>query len=222
MAGFRHFSSVVVASACIAAAMAGCWSAPDEELTEQTKQIKTIQSLAKKESDEAVDRVMEFTNAPDRMTARTAVWALGQMKSPRATKKLEDVAKRHPEGEIRFEAVTALSFKTPDEARPVLRQVVERDPDPNVRGAAAAAFGQVGTLDDVEFLSKALAGDESVVVQSRAVAAVERLVGVRFRFDPTAPAEVRREVINRLRHYAPLIAEKQKHKRKVAQNRSPP
>jgi len=221
MAGFRHFSSVVVvASVLIATAMTGCSSAPDEELTEQSKQIKTIQDLAKKESDEAVDRVMEFANAPDRMTARTAVWALGQMKSPRATKKLEEVAKHHPEGEIRFEAVTSLSFKTPDEARPVLKQVVECDPDPDVRGAAAAAFGQVGTLDDVDFLAKALAGDESVVVQSRAVAAVERLVGVHFQFDPTAPAEVRREVINRVRQYAPLIAEK--HKRKVTRNRSPP
>jgi hypothetical protein len=87
--------------------------------------------------------------------------------------------------------------------------MVQSDQTPDVRAEAAASLGNVGSVADVDVLVGAVesaSAPEDLPVESRAMGAIERLVGVTFYYDPKAPPAERRKAIDRMRMVAKAAA----------------
>ena len=112
----------------------------DESLTVK---LAAIWALGRIESRESV-AALETVAADREPRVRSSVaWALGQIESPSAvnvlTRMLDDA-----DTTVRINAALALGQIESSEAIPALTRVLERDQDPRVRRAAAAALGNIG------------------------------------------------------------------------------
>jgi HEAT repeat protein len=195
------------------AALAGCAEkAGDVESKDRSARLQGVRQLAAEDSAEAVARIERAASHPDALTAIEAVRVLGASPRPQARQALRKVIAEEPRAPVRREAVIFLGQRPKDrvgdEDLEVLRRVVVRDPDPRVRSDAAAALGTVGGLADVKLLVDVATTDEDLLVQSRAVRAIEDLLDLRFKYDSKAPAAEREAALRRVRDLAPAIAEK--------------
>jgi HEAT repeat protein len=198
--------AVCPALAVIVAAMAGC-SEPSEQLTssDPTVAISALRACRTEAGDEVVERVARVVARPDTRVATEAVRSLGRMRTPRAVRALVRIAhsanERRPA--IRREAVVQLGRRRKNpEAVAAIEQAVQADPDPHVRAVAATSLGWQRSMDHVPLLVEVAEADADPMVQACAVSAVERLVGIRFRYDPHATPEERREALARVRRMA--------------------
>jgi hypothetical protein len=182
---------------------------------DQTERIRGLNQLAREGTEEAEVLIEQAASHEDPRTAIEAVKILGRSPQPRAREALLKVVAEEVRVPVRREAVVLLGQLPKQAVRSedleVLRRVVMRDPDPQVRSDAAAALGTVGGLADVKLLvevATTATGDGELVLQCRAVRAVEDLLDMGFKYDPKAPLEQRQEALARVREYAPAIAEK--------------
>ncbi len=190
--------------------VAGC--GPDA--TEETRKLRHVRDLGK---DEAVEELAQVVNDENEALAIEAVVSLGRAgRSERrraARRVLYSVADKDERPRVRQAAVRAISrAPTPDEgprSRQVLRRLAQVDPAPRVRAEACDALGEVGTLEDVEFLVGVATGpNQELIVESRAVAAVEGLLDITFNYDSRAADSERRAALRRIKELAPAIARK--------------
>ena len=211
-------AAILVPLGVFGLALAGC-SDPAEKLksADPAVCIEGLRQLARRESDEAVDRILGAANHPDEMVAVEAVRTLGDMRNPKATAAIGQVASQNKRAAVRQEAVIQLGRREGPEALVVLRKVVQVDPDPRVRGGALTAIVRQRSLGDVPLLVRVAESDGDLLVQTQAVGAVERLVGIRYRFNPSAPPEARQRVLEAVRLSAERAAVELEKRRREAE-----
>ncbi len=196
-------------AACSAAlmvvALTGC-SDPSDNLNSSDRDVcrEALWACASSSSDEVVESVAQVVASDDTMLAVEAVRTLGRMRTGRAVEVLGEVASgaRDKRDAIRQEAVVQLGRQHGPEVLKVLRQVVKVDHDPRVRVAAVTSLSWHESLQDVPLLVEVAETETDPVVQARAVGAVEKLVSLRFGYDPAASAEERQKAIVRMRRKA--------------------
>jgi HEAT repeats len=88
--------------------------------------------------------------------------------------------------EVRRTVTFALGELADEDAVKVLRQVVESDPEPIVRGEAVDALGKIGGRSAVSAIGRASVADLSVEVRLRAIGALTALA----RAEPSASQDV--------------------------------
>jgi HEAT repeat protein len=184
-------------------------SAQGLEAPDAKDRRKALTALAKEDSESAAEKVSKMVAHEDLATAGDAVWALGRMTNPRATEVIRQVALRDARPTIRREAAVAMGQRPSEASVKILRQMVQSDQTPDVRAEAAASLGNVGSVADVDVLVGAVesaSAPEDLPVESRAMGAIERLVGVTFYYDPKAPPAERRKAIDRMRMVAKAAA----------------
>jgi len=197
------------ALACLT--LAGC-SDPtaDLESGDADETVQALRRCAKTPSEQVVERVAAVVSHEDTMVAAEAVRNLGRMDHPKAVRTLTDVAggKTDRRSALRQEAVIQLGRRREarQEVLPVLREILKGDPDPRVRGAAAVSISRQRSLVDVPLLMETAETETDAVVQARAVRAVERLVGLTFGYDPSAPKAEREAALRRMRRVATRAA----------------
>lgn len=196
---------------CVAAvawlALAGC-SDPSADLDsgDANETIKALRACAEDADEETAKRVADVVSHEDTMVAAEAVRSLGRMRQGVAVEALKQVAsgqkdRRTP---LRQEAVIQLGRQrqAKEEVLPVLREILQRDPDPRVRGAAAVSLAKQKSLHDVALLMEVAENETDRVVQAQAVGAVERMVGLKFGYDPSASKAERDAALERMRRFA--------------------
>ncbi|MFO8011960.1 MAG: HEAT repeat domain-containing protein [Phycisphaerae bacterium] len=188
-------------------ALAGC-SDPtvDLESGDSKETIAALRECADAASEKVAERVEEVVSHEDTMVAAEAVRTLGRMRHPRAVDALKKVAAGDKErrSALRQEAVIQLGRQrdAKEKVLPVLRDILQRDPDPRVRGAAAVSISKQKSLHDVALLMEVAENETDRVVQAQAVGAVERMVGLKFGYDPSAPKAERDAALERMRRFA--------------------
>lgn len=196
----REAAIVVAAIVGLGLAPVGC-SEPSEDLTasEREKRIEAVRVLGREDDPESVDQLTEAVSHPDEITATEAVRAIGRSRSRSATETLARIARQEDRPRVRLEATVQLGQREDPQAAEALRWVVKNDDRPSVRGAAAAGLAQVGGVRDILMLVETAEREESVIAESQAVGAAERLLGIRFGYNSRAPREERKKVIARVR-----------------------
>ena len=211
-----HFLAYVVLAVISSGLIVGggC-SDPSEQLDspDALKRIEAIRALGKQGGSAAAEGLAKAAGHEDAMTARAAVLALSSINHPSARAALKEVVASDPRGSVRALGVMALARAARDaaarkEAAEVMRRVVRGDQAEMVRAEAAGALGKVGSVEDVDLLVEVTGMDRSKMVISRAAGAVDRLLGVKFRYDPSAPRKKREERLRVIREVAPAIARK--------------
>jgi HEAT repeat protein len=209
----RHAALIILAAigAAGAAFLSGCGDpTADLDSGDAATTVKALRECAKIDSENVATKVAGIVEHEDTMVAAEAVRSLGRMDRPVARKALRDVATgaREKRGAVRQEAVIQLGRQDDPEVLPVLRQVVQADPDPSVRAAAATSIARQRSLPDVALLVEIAEKETDPIVQARAVGAVERLIGLKFGYDPKDPPELRRKALLRMRSIALAAAAK--------------
>ena len=195
----------VAALACLT--MAGC-SDPTVELNsaDADETIQALRDCAKTPGEKVIERVAEVVSHEDTMVAAEAVRSLGRMRHPQAVDVLNDVAggTKDRRSALRQEAVIQLGRQREarEQVLPVLREIIKVDPDPRVRGAAAVSISRQQSLLDGALLIEVAENETDRIVQAQAVGAVERMVGLRFGYDPSGPKAERDAALRRMRRFA--------------------
>ena len=186
----------------------GCSESSSEKVqsADQAKRVEGLRELSQERSGAALDVVKGAIGHEDAVTARAAVRAAGRMAGEESRAALEKTVRDDRRPEVRREAALALSGSRGPSLVASLRKVIETDPSPQVRAGAAISLGRVGGLDDVEFLVGVAQQDTDIEVQRQAVGALQRILGIGFTFDTSAPPEVRRLTLDRIRDSAMIRA----------------
>jgi hypothetical protein len=204
---FAPWTVLLVAGLVLAAGCKPPESGPDARLNE-------VQKLGEDEEVEELEQVVE--NESERLAIQ-AVVGLSRARRPRsrsrAREALYSVAGSDERPRVRQAAVQAISrTRQPEEqprSREVLRRLARLDPDPRVRAEACDGLGDVGTLEDVQFLvDVATSPGQELMVESRAVAAIEDLLDIDFQYSSRASQSERRDALGRIKRIAPAIARK--------------
>lgn len=174
------------------------------ESPDPSKVVEAARKAATTKDDQVVERVAKKASHPDTMVSAEVVRSLGMMRRPRAVKILTEIASGATEkrSAVRQEAVIQLGSQKDPEALKTLRQVITADPDPRVRAAAATSLSRQHSLPDVALLVQVAEAEQDPVVQARAVGSVERLIGLKFGYDPQAPPAERQKALLRMRSIA--------------------
>jgi HEAT repeat protein len=201
--GLRFVASVWLG----AAILVGCSNSADELHSSKVEErVEAIRSLAREGGDAAAKEIAAVVSSPDEATAAEAVRGLGRIARPSASEALVSVAESDARPRVRGEAAVQLGRRRNEAAARTLRTLLKSDPDPQVRGAAATGLGHQGNLADVMGLLEVAESDTDPVVQSRAIGAIEQMIGLRFKFDAWAPPEERAKALARVRTLAPHAA----------------
>lgn len=203
----KHVALAIAAAGFVGLWVAGC-SDPEGQLKspDPREVVKGLNELKKRQDEEAVRVIADTVSHPNELVATEAVRALAETRRPAAQKILRNVATTDKRDGVRQEAVGALGKNGGPEAMGVLRQVIRADPDPRVRSAAALGMVRQRSLEDVPLLVEVAETEQDPVVQTRAVRAIEVLLGMTFRYDPGAPLAERKKAIERIRMQAATVA----------------
>jgi HEAT repeat protein len=197
----------VLAAAVASLVSAGC-SDPTVDLDsgDSDQTIAALRECAGSANEKVVERVAEVVSHEDTMVAAEAVRSLGRMRHPAAVDALKQVAggQKERRSPLRQEAVIQLGRQrgAKEKVLPVLRDILQRDPDPRVRGAAAVSISKQKSLHDVALLMEVAENETDRVVQAQAVGAVERMVGLKFGYDPSGSKAERDAALERMRRFA--------------------
>ena len=186
----------------------GCSNAEsDLKSADSAKRAKALDEIARRQDEEAVKIVADAIADPNEMVAVKAVESLGNMRNtPAARKALKKAATEEKRDPIRQQAVQALGKQGGKEAMEVLRQVIVADPDPRVRGQVPGAMAAQGSLEDIPLLVRVAETEQDPLVQTRAVRAIEAILGMKFRYDPGGSPAERKKALERIRTQASMIA----------------
>jgi len=199
----------LLAATLSALVCAGCSdSAADVNSSDAKARKRAIDDLRKRDNDVAAQTLATVTSHDDVNTAREAVRALSRMTAPAAARAMARVAREDKRPEVRMEAAVGLAYQPAAEATQALRDMVQSEPDPAVRGAAAASLGRAGAFRDALLLLAQAEKEQDLAAQTREVAALEFLVGLRFGFNPKDPPEKRRKAIENIKRMAPMFVKK--------------
>jgi HEAT repeat protein len=203
---------VALAVALAGAGLFGLWvagcsdPAKDAKSGDAKKQMKALSELAKRGDEKAIEVISEVVKDTDQRVAVEAVRNLGSIRRPAAVAALKKVATADQRDPVRQEAVAQLGRVGGEEAKGVLRQAARVDPDPRVREEAAMGFALQRSFEDVPLLVEIAETEQDPVVQTRAVRAIEMILGMTFKYDPGAPLAERKKVVARIRLQAATLA----------------
>jgi HEAT repeat protein len=206
---------VALAVALAGAGLFGLWvagcsdPAKDAKSGDAKKQMKAFSELAKQGDQKAIEAISEGVKDPNPEVAVEAVRNLGSIRRPAAVTALKKVATADQRDVVRQEAVAQLGKVGGREAMGVLRQAARVDPDPRVRETAAYGFAIHRSFEDVPLLVEIAETEQDPVVQTRAVRAIEMILGMTFKYDPGAPLAVRKEALARIHLQAATLAAEQ-------------
>jgi len=211
MAKYVTLSLALAGAVLVGFWMAGC-SDPEKNLNDpdSNKRAEAVRKLAERQDDAVVEKLAKAVEDPNVMVAVTAVESLGNMRNtPAARKALKKAATEEKRDPIRQQAVQALGKQGGKEAMEVLRQVIVADPDPRVRGQVPGAMAAQGSLEDIPLLVRVAETEQDPLVQTRAVRAIEAILGMKFRYDPGGSLAERKIALERIRLQAATIAANQ-------------
>jgi HEAT repeat protein len=203
---------VALAVALAGAGLFGLWvagcsdPAKDAKSGDAKKQMKALSELAKQGDEKAIEVISEVVKDTNQQVATEAVRNLGTIRRPAAVTALKKVVATDQRDPVRQEAVGQLGKVGGQEALGALRQVVRVDPDPRVRETAAYGFAIQRSFEDVPLLVEIAESEQDPVVQTRAVRAIEMILGVSFQYDPGAPVAARKKALERIRLGAATLA----------------
>jgi HEAT repeat protein len=167
--------------------------------------IASVNELAARGSEEDVVQIELATISTDAHVAAEAVRGLGSIRCAEAVAALKRVAVEEKRPEVREEVAYQLGLQREEAPIEVLEQLLQRDASPRVRAAAASSLARLRVLEDIPLLVDVAERETDVFVQSRAVSAVESMIGLKVGYDVRAPAPERRSAVRRLRGVA-LVA----------------
>ena len=203
---------VALAVALAGAGLFGLWvagcsdPAKDAKSGDAKRQMKALSELAKQGDEKAIEVISEAVKDTNQQVATEAVRNLGTIRRPAAVTALKKVVATDQRDPVRQEAVGQLGKVGGQEALGALRQVVRVDPDPRVRETAAYGFAIQRSFEDVPLLVEIAESEQDPVVQTRAVRAIEMILGVSFQYDPGAPVAARKKALERIRLGAATLA----------------
>jgi HEAT repeat protein len=206
MATYRAWAAVAAGLGLVGLWLAGCSDAESNlQSPKAEKRIQALRALGKQQSDEAVQKIAEVVNDQDHAVACEAVRVLAQTRRPAAKEVLKRVATADKRDAVRREAVA--QYGAYAESLDTLREVAKADPDATVRAEAVRSMYRQRSLADVPLLVEIAETEQDLLVQARAVDAVEHLIGgVRFGYDPKSSPAERRKALERMRSQAIRIA----------------
>ena len=116
-------------------------------LPDRTARAEAVEALGARTEATALQTLIRIArDDPSGDIQREAVETLGDFEDKRGVPALVDLARTHPGGDVRGEALETLAEAAPlEQARGVLSDVAQGDPDVDVQRAAVEALGQ---LDD--------------------------------------------------------------------------
>ncbi|MCX5654024.1 MAG: HEAT repeat domain-containing protein [Planctomycetota bacterium] len=199
--------ALVSALAAVAAAWflcaAGC-AEPGQGVTSPNSKevIASVGELASRGHDEDVRQIELATISIDSEVAAEAVRGLGSVRGPAGVEALKRVALEEQRPEVREEAVYQLGLQRESPPVGFLEQTLLRDGSPRVRAAAASSLERLRVWEDIPLLVDVAEKDPDVMVQSRAVSAVEGMIGAKIGYDSQASVQDRRKAVKRLRAIA--------------------
>jgi hypothetical protein len=158
--------------------------------------------LASRGHDEDVQQIELATINSDSVVAAEAVRGLGSVHRAAAVETLKRVALEEQRPEVREEAVYQLGLQRESPPVGFLEQTLLRDGSPRVRAAAASSLERLRVWEDIPLLVDVAEKDPDVMVQSRAVSAVEGMIGAKIGYDLQASVQDRRNAVKRLRAIA--------------------
>ncbi|MCX5684123.1 MAG: HEAT repeat domain-containing protein, partial [Planctomycetota bacterium] len=168
--------------------------------------ITSVNALAARGSAEDVVQIELATISTDAHVASEAVWGLGSIHSAEAVAALKRVAVEEKRPEVREEVAYQLGLQRQEASiEMLLEQLLLNDVSPRVRAAAASSLARLRVWEDIPLLVDAAERETDAMVQSRAVSAVESMIGTKVGYDVRAPAPDRRSAVRRLRGVA-LVA----------------
>lgn len=114
-------------------------------LPDPTARAEAVEALGARTEDTALEALIRIArDDPSGDIQREAVETLGDLKDQRGVPTLVDFAKSHPRGDTRAEALETLAEAAPvEQARGVLSDVAQGDPDAAVQRAAVEALGRM-------------------------------------------------------------------------------
>jgi len=187
--------------------VAGCSDpAKDAKSGDPKTQMRALSELAKRGDEKAIEVISEVVKDPNQDVAVEAVRNLGTIRRPPAVAALKKVATTDQRDPVRVEAVARLGMVGGEEAKGVLRQAARVDPDPRVREEAAMGFALQRSFEDVPLLVEIAETEQDPVVQTRAVRAIEMILGMTFKYNPGAPLAERKRVVALIRLQAAKLA----------------
>lgn len=208
MAKYLTLSLALAGAVLVGLWIAGC-SDPEKDLNnaDSNKRAEAVRKLAERQDDAVVEKLAKAVEDPNVMVAVTAVESLGNMRhTPAARRALKKAATEEKRDPIRQQAVQALGKQGGNEAKEVLRQVMLVDPDGRVRGQVPGALAALGSLEDIPLLVRVAETEQDPLVQTRAVRAIEAMLGVKFRYDAGGSLAERKKALERIRMQASMIA----------------
>ena len=184
---------LAVLATCAAAALLAAGCSRDESAAERIERLR---------ASEDVEALAREAASIEPNTSRLAVRALGHI-GPRAAPKIQ-AALADSRSEIREEAVVILPRVSPREAAGQLAAVVQSDPSPEVRGAAATTLGHMIAIDEMDSLLAAVEDPEPMVRQ-RAARAITKIIGREYELHVNGTPEERRQAVAGLRASWPSL-----------------
>jgi HEAT repeat protein len=166
--------------------------------------IAAVGELAQRGRDDDVVQIELATINGDSLVAAESVRALGSLRRAEAVEALKRVVTEEKRPEVREETVYQLGLQRQEApvVVDILEQLVQRDALPRVRAAAATGLARLRVWEDIPLLVDVAERDADAMVQSRAVAAVESMIGLKVGYDWQASASERRAAVKRLRGIA--------------------
>ena len=206
MAKYATWAAVAAGLGLVGLGLAAGCSDPESKIqsADAKTRIEGIKELAKRQTDQAVQKIAEGVNDRDETVACEVVRALATIQRPAARKVLRDVATTDKRAVVRQVAVS--QYGAFQESLGTLRDTARLDEDPAVRREAVDGFVRQRSLADVPLLVEIAETEQDLAVQARAVNAIERLVGIQYGFDPKAPLAARKKALERIRSQAIRMA----------------
>jgi hypothetical protein len=160
-----------------------------------------------------VQRITKLTQAKDTVALRAAlkhqdprvaaaaVEGLASIGGAGAREELEPVF-NDPRGQVREAAVAQYGQITDRFNVEPLNQAVTQDPAPAVRAAAAKALGNLRSWNGTDALLRGLS-DSDPFVRECSYMAIQRIIGVRYQYDPEGPPAQRAQMAAMIRRDLP-------------------
>jgi HEAT repeat protein len=167
---------------------------------DRTDRIQAVDMLRGRTDRAALETLFRLCSDGDLRVAITAVWALGESRTPRSGQLLTQILSEKPRhGRIRAEAAEALGrFKETDPA--VLTDALTQDADRRVRAGAARGLRHLHQVQTMGSLFRGLS-DSHEEVRREVIETMNTMMVRRFGYRPELPAEKQPRVMREIEVY---------------------
>jgi len=162
------------------------------------ERLAAIRELRGNDSALAVETCRRLSRDPDLRVALQAVRALGDAGGPDAAEALAGILGAATRGAVRGEAAAALGLCAGTDPAP-LAATLRADPDARARAGAARGLARLRSRAALPALLDALERDDDAGVRRIAILAIQKVLGVRFPYDVSAPPGRRAEQARSIR-----------------------